>query len=79
MPAHFPTYRQHKPSGKGVVTLNGRDFYLGPWNSAESRQEFDRLRAEWLANGRQLPGVLICCGGAGICVLIARVATSGME
>ena len=50
-----PTYRLHKPSGKAVVTLCGRDFYLGPWNSPDSRLEYDRLVAEWLANSRQLP------------------------
>lgn len=24
-----PSYQRHKPSGQAVVTLNGRDFYLG--------------------------------------------------
>jgi integrase len=37
------------------VTLNGRDFYLGNWDAPESRHEYDRLVAEWLANGRRLP------------------------
>ena len=37
------------------MTLNGRDFYLGPWEAPESRQEYDRLVAEWLANGLRLP------------------------
>jgi hypothetical protein len=27
--AFIPTYRRHKPTGKGVVTLDGRDIYLG--------------------------------------------------
>jgi integrase len=55
MPRKIPSYRLHKPSGQAVVTLNGRDFYLGEWNSAKSRAEFDRLLAEWLSNGHQLP------------------------
>lgn len=56
MPSHgVPSYRHHKPSGKAVVTLNGRDFYLGPWQSTESKSEYDRLIAEWIANGRMLP------------------------
>ena len=56
MPTHgVPSYRHHKPSGKAVVTLNGRDFYLGPWQSPESKSEYDRLIAEWIANGRMLP------------------------
>lgn len=58
MPASFPSYRHHKPSGRAVVTLNGKDFYLGTWNSAESREEYGRLIAEWLSNGRQLPDVV---------------------
>jgi integrase len=51
-----PAYRLHKPSGRAVVTLDGRDFYLGPHGSAESHLEYDRLVAAWLANGRRLPG-----------------------
>ena len=50
-----PSYRFHKPSGQAVVTLDGRDFYLGRFGSRESRGEYDRLLAEWLANGRRLP------------------------
>lgn len=51
----YPSYRRHKPSGQAVVTLNGKDFYLGPWESTASRAAYDKLIAEWLANGRQLP------------------------
>ena len=47
-----PKYRRHKSSGKAVVTLNGRDFYLGPYGSKASRIEYDRLVAEWMANHR---------------------------
>ena len=50
----LPSYRLHKPSGQAVVTLGGRDVYLGPHNSRTSRAEYDRVVAEWLANGRQL-------------------------
>lgn len=50
-----PSFRYHKPSGQAVVTINGQDFYLGPWNSADSRAEYDRRLAAWLACGRQLP------------------------
>ncbi len=51
-----PTYRRHKPTGQAVVSLNGRDFYLGKHNSRSSRREYDRLIGEWLAAGRCLPG-----------------------
>lgn len=50
-----PRYRLHRPSNQAVVTINGRDFYLGKWNTAASRQAYDRVVAEWLAGGRRLP------------------------
>ncbi len=46
-------YRKHKASGRAVVTLAGKDFYLGPHGTKTSRAEYDRLVAEWQANGRQ--------------------------
>jgi hypothetical protein len=49
-----PKYRKHRATGQAVVTLDGRDFYLGPHNTAASRREYDRLTGEWLANGRTL-------------------------
>jgi integrase len=49
-----PSYRHHKPTGQAVVTLNGKDIYLGRYGSPESRAEYDRLIAEWLSNGRTL-------------------------
>ncbi|HYF34291.1 MAG TPA: site-specific integrase [Prosthecobacter sp.] len=48
-----PAYRLHKASGRAVVTISGKDFYLGPYGSTESRREYDRLIAEWLVRGRQ--------------------------
>ena len=47
-----PTYRLHKASRQAVVTLRGRDVYLGPHGTKISRLEYDRVVAEWLANGR---------------------------
>ncbi len=32
-PSRVPSYRRHKPSGQAVVTLNGKDIYLGKWNT----------------------------------------------
>jgi len=46
-----PKYRRHKPSGQAVVTLSGRDFYLGKWGTKTSRAEYQRLVGEWLAGG----------------------------
>jgi integrase len=48
-----PKYRKHKASGQAVVTLNGRDYYLGPHDSQASHIEYDRRIAEWLANERR--------------------------
>lgn len=50
-----PSYRLHKPSGRAVVTLNGKDHYLGPVDAPESRQRYDQLIADWLSRGRRLP------------------------
>ena len=51
-----PSYRLHKPSGQAVVTLANRDYYLGRYETPESRAEYDRLVGEWLTNGRRPPG-----------------------
>jgi integrase len=54
-----PSIRRHKPSQRAVVTLSGRDYYLGPWPdrqkkpSQEVRDAYDALVAEWLAGGRR--------------------------
>src|SRR5262245_54011894 len=53
--AAIPSYRRHRASGQAVVTLNGVDHYLGPWNSPQSKAEYDRITQEWLARGRRLP------------------------
>ena len=51
-----PSYRFDKPSGQAVVTLSGRDYYLGPHGTEVSKAEYDRLVAMWLAgNRRPLP------------------------
>ncbi len=52
--ARVPSYRLHKASGQAVVTINGRDHYLGKWNTAAGKAKYDRVIAEYLANGRQL-------------------------
>ena len=58
-----PSYRRHKPTGQAVVTLSGKDHYLGRWNSAPSRAEYNRLIGEWFAGGCDLlkadPGITV--------------------
>lgn len=51
----IPSYRHHKPSGQAVVTLDGRDFYLGRYGTDTSRQAYARLLGEWQANTQRLP------------------------
>jgi integrase len=45
-----PKYRHHTPSGQAVVTLSGKDVYLGKYGSIESHQKYARVVAEWEAN-----------------------------
>ena len=40
-----------------MVTLSGRDLYLGRFGTPESHRAYERVVASWLANGRQLPEV----------------------
>src|SRR5690242_11069421 len=68
-----PSYRLHKPTRQAVVTLNGRDFYLGRHGSPESRAEYDRLIAEWLSHGRCLP---VSPSGAGADLTVNEVLAS---
>ena len=49
-----PAYRKHRASGRAIVVIAGRCHYLGPHGTVASRVEYDRLIAEWIANGRQL-------------------------
>jgi integrase len=49
-----PSYRKHRASGQAIVTIDGQDLYLGPYGSQASKNEYDRIIGEWLANGRRL-------------------------
>jgi integrase len=44
-----PRYRLHKGTGQAVVRVNGRDRYLGKYNSIQSREGYGRIVAEWNA------------------------------
>ncbi|HVX85299.1 MAG TPA: site-specific integrase [Phycisphaerae bacterium] len=54
-PRPVPRYRRHKSSGRGVVRLNGRDFYLGKYGSADGVRRYQELVSQWLAGGRRFP------------------------
>ena len=47
----IPSYLPHKPSGQARVRISGRDVYLGPFGSPESKEAYARLIAEHFANG----------------------------
>lgn len=54
-----PTYRRHRQSGQGIVTLTDglgrrKDVLLGPYGTRASRAEYARVIAEWEANDRRL-------------------------
>lgn len=50
-----PNYRFHKARNCAVVTINGRDHYLGAYDSPESWELYHRLVAEHLAARREPP------------------------
>lgn len=47
-----PKYRIHKARNCAVVTIDGRDHYLGAYDSPESWEKYHRLVAEHLAERR---------------------------
>ena len=46
-----PSYRRHA-SGQARVTIAGHDYLLGPWNSKESKEKYNRLVGEYVSSGR---------------------------
>ena len=55
--AKAPARRYHI-SGQSIVTLNGRDFYLGPHDSPESIARYAVLIGIYQRNGLSLPTTL---------------------
>ena len=50
----LPQVRLHSGSGHARVRINGTEHWLGLFGSPEARAAYDRLLAEYLANGRQV-------------------------
>ena len=46
--SRVPSYRLHRPTGQAVVTLGGRDYYLGLHGSPKSKTRYQKLLAGWL-------------------------------
>ena len=49
----LPKYCLHKGTGRAFVRIGGKTYYLGKHGSETSRREYDRIIAEFIANGRQ--------------------------
>ena len=49
-----PKYRLHKTSGRAVVTIACKEFYLGKYGTKESKQAYKRLITEWESTGRSM-------------------------
>jgi hypothetical protein len=51
-PSHrLPKYRHQKSKNLGVVRINGRDIYLGKYDTPESHERYRRVVAEYLTTG----------------------------
>jgi hypothetical protein len=57
----IPSYLPHAPSGQARVRVNGRDVYLGPYGSSESKQAYARFIAENYGDGHA-PSISIPAG-----------------
>jgi len=68
----IPAYRHQKARNLAVVRIDGKDVYLGEYDSPESKTKYERLIAEWLCRNHQTPeaGTAIT-----ICELMAAYLT----
>ena len=48
MPKRAPKYALHKPSGQARVRIDGKNHYLGVYDSPESHERYEQLVARWL-------------------------------
>jgi len=75
----IPAYRLYRRTGAAVVTLSGKDFYLGKYGTPESREAYDRNVNEWLAQGRTLVDEAGTAGTADTRITVAEVLAAFME
>lgn len=57
-PPSRPTYRLHKPSGNAYVRIDGKQVYLGRFDSPDSRARFAELLEEWSTRNERAPVTL---------------------
>ena len=43
-----PRYSLHKATGQARVVINGKDHYLGKYDSRESHERYEELITEWI-------------------------------
>ena len=51
----LPGYLKHKASGQAFCLIHGKFIYLGKYGSKSSRERYEEVIAEYLANGKKLP------------------------
>ncbi len=78
-----PTYRLHKARGCAVVTIDGKNHYLGPYGSPQSCSRYEKLIEEWAARNHapdpaKLAEAQLATGG-GLQVSIFEVAAGYLE
>jgi len=54
-----PGYLLHKPTGQARVRIAGKDVYLGPYGSPESRERYDEIITEWFARQDDVAACLL--------------------
>jgi hypothetical protein len=52
---NLPGYLKHKPSGQAYCVISGKFIYLGKHGSKASRERYEEVIAEYLANGKKMP------------------------
>lgn len=71
----IPSYRFHKARNCAVVTIDDRNFYLGPHDSPESYEKYARLIAEWKSK-HACPGSTPAFGHDGAAVKVNELILS---
>jgi len=66
-----PNYRFDKSSGRAFVELDGRRVYLGAHGTQASRDRYDSVVGEWIANGRRLPARVAAEAETTVAIVVA--------
>ena len=69
---NLPGYLQHKASGQAIVVIHGKTTYLGKYRSQASREAYERIIGEYIANGKKLPPTRVSGSGISIEELVIK-------